>query len=196
MGGGETGDLMSQYVALLRGINVGGNNLIKMTALKACFESDGFRDVSTYIASGNVLFSSDDAERAQLTRRIEQLLSATFKYQATVVVRTRKQMQAIVERAPAGFGAQPARYRYDVIFLMEPLTAKVVIKSVLTREGVDQAYAGSGVLYFSRLVSRVTQSKLGKIVYLPTYQSMTIRNWNTTTKLLQVMEKLETRAQS
>ena len=53
---------MSQYVALLRGINVGGKNLIKMVALKACFEAQGLRDVTTYIQSGNVLFTTDNRE--------------------------------------------------------------------------------------------------------------------------------------
>jgi uncharacterized protein (DUF1697 family) len=62
------------------------------------------------------------------------------------------------------------------------------MKSVPTRAGVDQAYAGTGVLYFSRLTSRASQSLLSRIVSMPMYQSMTIRNWNTTMKLLQMMD--------
>ena len=62
------------------------------------------------------------------------------------------------------------------------------MKSLLTREGVDRAAAGRGVLYFSRLTSRAAQSQLSRIVSMPIYQSMTIRNWNTTTKLLQLMQ--------
>jgi uncharacterized protein (DUF1697 family) len=182
---------MSQYVALLRGINVGGKNLIKMIELSACFEAQGFRDVATYIQSGNVLFQSDESGRAKLTGRIEQALAATFKYRASVVLRTRKQMQDIVERAPEDFGADPARYRYDVIYLQEPLEAATAMKSVATKQGVDQAHAGIDVLYFSRLISRATQSQLSRIVSLPIYQSMTIRNWNTTTKLLRMMEGRE-----
>ena len=54
---------MTGYVALLRGINVGGNNLIRMPALKACFDAGGFEDVSTYIQSGNVLFRSGGRDR-------------------------------------------------------------------------------------------------------------------------------------
>jgi uncharacterized protein (DUF1697 family) len=178
---------MGQYVALLRGINVGGNNLIKMAELKACFEKQGFRGVATYIQSGNVLFTSGDSGN-ELCRRIEAVLTKTFDYRASVVLRTRKQLKDIVERAPDGFGAQPAKYRYDVIFLKAPLTATTAMKSVLTRPGVDQAHAGSGVLYFSRLISKASQSRLSKIVSLPIYQNMTIRNWNTTTKLLQLMD--------
>ena len=62
------------------------------------------------------------------------------------------------------------------------------MKSVRTKEGVDRAFAGKGVLYFSRLVAKATQSQMGKIVGLPVYKSMTIRNWNTTTKLLALMQ--------
>jgi uncharacterized protein (DUF1697 family) len=180
---------MPDYVALLRGINVGGKNLIKMPALKACFEANAFEDVVTYIQSGNVLFASPETRAAELTRRIEAMLAETFGYQATVVVRNRKQMRAVVERAPGGFGAEPTRYRYDVIFLKEPLTAKVAMKSVPTKAGVDEAHAGTGVLYFSRLIAKATQSRLNKIMASPIYPSVTIRNWNTTTKLLRMMEK-------
>jgi uncharacterized protein (DUF1697 family) len=181
-----------RYVALLRGINVGGKNLIKMTALKACFEEHGFRDVATYIQSGNVLFTAAAAKGDALARRIERTLSTAFHYQASVVLRTSRQMQDIVSCAPRGFGAHPARYRYDVIFLKAPLTAATAIKSVPVKEGVDQAYAGIGVIYFSRLISKASQSRLSRIVSLPIYQSMTIRNWNTTTKLLRMMEGRET----
>jgi uncharacterized protein (DUF1697 family) len=179
---------MPGYVALLRGINVGGKNLIKMPALRACFEANAFEDVATYIQSGNVLFASPETRTAELARRIEAMLAEAFGYQATVVVRNRKQMRAVVERAPEGFGAEPMRYRYDVIFLKEPLTAKVAM-SVPTKPGVDEAYAGTGVLYFSRLIAKAAQSRLNKIVSSPIYPNVTIRNWNTTTKLLSMMEK-------
>jgi uncharacterized protein (DUF1697 family) len=97
-------------------------------------------------------------------------------------------MKAVVARAPEGFGSEPASYRYDVIFLKEPLTPPEVMNSITTKEGVDQAFAGEGVLYFSRLIARASQSHLTRIISLPLYQSMTIRNWNTTVKLLQMME--------
>lgn len=178
---------MGRYVALLRGINVGGKNIIKMAELRACFEGLGFGDVATYIQSGNVLFTAAERGGVKLARRIEDALGAAFDYRARVHLRTRAQMQRIVDRAPAGFGGQPARYRYDVIFLEEPLTATAALARVPTKEGVDTAHAGAGVLYFSRLTSKATQSRLSRVVSMPIYQSMTIRNWNTTTKLLQLM---------
>ncbi len=178
---------MPRYVALLRGINVGGKNLIKMADLKACFEQDGFQDVATYIQSGNVLFGSSESASAELTAHIERMLTATFGYEATVVLRSRDQMSAIVGGAPKGFGDDPATYRSDVIFLKPPLTAKAAMEQVSTREGVDRAWAGTSVLYFERLAARAAQSRLTKIVSTPMYRSMTIRNWNTTTELLRLL---------
>ena len=181
--------LMARYVALLRGINVGGKNPIGMPALKACFEEHGFEDVATYIQSGNVLFSARRASMSTFTSRIERMLSADFDYDARVVIRDRAQMRTTVERAPAGFGTDPDRFRYDVLFLKPPLTASAAMKSVRVRDGVDAAAAGRGVLYFSRLTSRASQSYLSKIVTMPVYQDMTIRNWNTTTTLLRLMDE-------
>jgi uncharacterized protein (DUF1697 family) len=79
-----------------------------------------------------------------------------------------------------------------VIFLKSPLSAAQAMKSITTRPGVDKVRAGEGVLYTSRLISRATQSHISRIVALPIYQDMTIRNWNTTTKLLQMMNEVGT----
>ncbi|MGZ5289731.1 MAG: DUF1697 domain-containing protein [Actinomycetota bacterium] len=178
---------MARYVALLRGINVGGKNPIKMTDLKACFEADGFEDVATYIQSGNVVFTSGRSAGETLTGRIERMLARSFAYEASVVVRSGAQMRAVVDAAPDGFGADRATHRSDVIFLKPPLTARAAMRDVPTRDGVDRAWEGSGVLYFERLVARATQSRLSKIVSMPIYRSMTIRNWRTTTELLRLL---------
>ncbi len=178
---------MKRYVALLRGINVGGKNLIKMSDLRACLEADGFLDVATYIQSGNVLFSAD-GDAAILARRLEALLSKRFSYASSLVLRSSAQLRATVARAPEGFGTQPATFHYDALFLKEPLTAKVALKTVPIREGVDQAHAGPGVIYFSRLIREAARSQLSRVASMPIYRSMTIRNWNTTTKLARMIE--------
>ena len=178
---------MARYVALLRGINVGGKNLIRMDALRSCFEEE-FEDVSTYIQSGNVLFSATGSATA-LTDRIERMLHSRFDhYTANVVLRSRSQMRTVVEKAPDGFGVDLDRYRCDVFFLKSPIRAANAIRSVETKEGVDEVWAGSGILYFQRLASRASSSRVNKLVMLPIYQSMTIRNWNTTKKLLDLLQ--------
>jgi len=179
---------MARYVALLRGINVGGNNLIRMADLRTCLEADGFGDVRTYIQSGNVVFTGSGSA-ATLTARLERTLSKEFGYEATLAVRSARHFRAVVDGAPEGFGVDRERYRSDVIFLMPPLTPARAIADVPTREGVDRAWSGPGVLYFDRLAARASQSRLSKVVSLPIYKSMTIRNWATTCKLLEMVEE-------
>ena len=177
-----------RYVALLRGINVGGANLIPMTALRASFEALGLLDVTTFIQSGNVLFRSKPTDSDALTSRLEKALSKEFGYNATIVLRSHAQMKTVVRRAPAGFGASPGLYRYDVVFVKEPLIPRTVVTTISTREGVDTAAAGSSVIYFSRLIARNSESHLSKLALMPVYKQLTIRNWNTTTTLLALMD--------
>jgi uncharacterized protein (DUF1697 family) len=176
------------YLALLRGINVGGNNIIKMVDLKACFEQLGCSAVTTYIQSGNVVFSSDESP-VTLEGRIEQALSERFGYTARIVLLTQSQLVQAVADAPLGFGSEPDAYRYDVLFLKPPLTAQEAMASVSAKPGVDTATVGVGVLYFSRLISRAAESYLAKMITMPVYKHMTIRNWNTTTKLLALINR-------
>ena len=178
---------MARYVALLRGINVGGKNVISMASLKACFEEIGFDDVATYIQSGNVLFETTGAART-LAAKIEKALEATYKVPLVVVVRSHQQLAKIVSSAPKGFGTQAAKYRYDVAFLKEPVAARSLVKDIPLKEGVDDLAAGTGVLYMRRLTSRATSSRLNRVASIPAYKSMTIRNWNTTTKLLALLD--------
>ena len=179
----------TQYLALLRGINVGGGNIIRMQDLAACFEASRVQNVATYIQSGNVLFESAETDQAKLTRKLEQALSKTFApYKATIVLCSHSKLREIVRKAPKGFGTERQTYRYDVIYLKEPLTVAEAIKLIATTEGVDAAFAGPDVLYFSRLDAKASQSRLARLTAQPIYKSMTIRNWNTTTKLLALMD--------
>lgn len=174
------------HLALLRGINVGGNNIIHMTALKAAFEALGFADVHTYIQSGNVLFRSAD-DSAALETSIEAQLQQCFGYAVRVVVVTHARLAQIVAQAPPDFGHDPSRYRYDVVFFKHPLTVAAGLQAVETRPGVDVVYAGDHALYFQRLIAKATQSRFPRLAGRPEYQFMTIRNWKTTTRLLALM---------
>ena len=176
-----------RYVALLRGVNVGGRNKVAMADLREAFETAGFRAVSTYIQSGNVLFESE-MPAASLEAAIEAVLERRFGVPLLVVVRSYRQFRSVVERAPDGFGGQPGAYHSDAIFLKAPLTGRQAMRVVKLRDGVDQAWPGNGVIYFARLSDRRTQSRMSQIVGTPEYQRMTIRSWTTTTKLLSLLE--------
>ncbi len=177
------------YLALLRGINVGGTKTIAMTDLRACFEAMGFPDVQTYIQSGNVLFSGT-GHSTELEAAIERTLAARFAYDLRVVVITHETLARIVGEAPPDFGKAPDQYRYDVVFLKQPLTPAEALQAVETRDGVDRVYTGQHGLYVQRLIAKATQSRFPRLASKPEYQFMTIRNWNTTTKLLTLMDAL------
>jgi uncharacterized protein (DUF1697 family) len=172
----------TRYVALLRGINVGGRNKVAMADLRAAFESAGHRSVATYIQSGNVLFETD-APRRSMENDVEAMLERRVGFPVVVVIRSQQQLGRVVDEAPAGFGTDPAGYHSDVVFLRSPLTPTRAMRVVELRAGVDQAWPGPGVIYFARLNARLTASRMGRIVGTPEYQEMTIRSWSTVTKL-------------
>lgn len=173
---------MPHYVALLRGINVGGRNAVPMKRLAPCVESGGYGQVTTYIQSGNIIFSADEVDPRGVEADLERLIEAEFGFPVPVVVRSGVEYHAIVSAAPPGFGGPD--HRCDVIFLKHPLDADEAFAALPTpREGVDQAWSGTGALYFSRLTALASKSRLSGIASSPIYPRITIRNWNTTTKL-------------
>ena len=185
---------MNTYVVLMRGINVGGKNKVPMTGLKKCLEELGFSNVSTYIASGNLILQSDKRAN-EVQAQIEEALPESFKLNnelIKVLVLTRKQLQAVIDNRPAGFGEQPEKYHSDAIFLMG-IDAAQALPIFNPREGVDNVWPGDGMIYSQRLSSLRTKSRLSNIIGTPVYQSMTIRSWNTTTQLLKILEEIETR---
>jgi uncharacterized protein (DUF1697 family) len=182
---------MNTYVILIRGINVGGKNKVAMTGLRTCLEELGCSHVSTYIASGNVILESGKRPD-ELQAQIEAALPERFKLDSAlirVLVLTRKQLQAVIENKPKGFGEQPEKYHSDAIFLMG-IDAVQAMSVFDPREGVDNVWPGDGVIYSQRLSAQRTTSRLSKVVGTPVYQSMTIRSWATTTKLLKLLEEI------
>ncbi len=180
------------YLALLRGINVGGKNKVPMAELKACFEELGCENVRTYIASGNVLFESAKSS-AELTEEIQEALPKKFTLDSeliNVLVLSRDQFQKVIDQAPKGFGTEPGKYHSDAIFLIG-IPSNEAIKIFNPREGVDKVWQGDLVIYSQRLSAQRTRSRLSQIMSSPLYKQMTIRSWETTTKLLESMNAME-----
>ena len=143
---------MTRYLVLLRGINVGGRNKVPMAALRELLESHGHTKVSTYIASGNVILSSDRSAAA-IKRELEEALPKTFKLDSeliAVLVLTRAQLRAVVRDRPKGFGDKPDTYHSDAVFLMG-IDAPTAMKVFDPRPGVDEVWPGKGVIYSQRL---------------------------------------------
>ena len=176
-----------KYVALLRGINVGGNKLMKMADVRECLEGRDFTHVTTYIQSGNVLFESDRSDVAKLTALMEKALSETFGLDVAVFLRSQAQLKKIVAQAPREWKSGTG-LRQNVAFLRAPLTAKRALSEISPKPGVDSVKAGNGVVYMSTLMSRLGQSRFPKIVGTPMYANLTIRSYSTCRKILDLME--------
>jgi uncharacterized protein (DUF1697 family) len=179
-----------KYVVLLRGINVGGKNIVPMSGLKKVLGGLGFSDVSTWIASGNVILESDRSVD-EIKTRIEEAMPHYFELDdenIKVLVLPGIQLRSVVQNKPRGFGEYPEKYHSDIIFLMgvDPVQAMTLFNP---REGVDSVWPGLGVVYSQRLSAQRTKSRLNKIMMTAEYKSMTIRTWATITRLLEMLEK-------
>ena len=181
---------MTSYLILLRGINVGGKNPVPMARLRELLEELGYTNVATYIASGNALLRSDRTA-AEIQAQIEEALPRTFRLHSelvAVLVLTHAQLRAVIDRKPDGFGDHPDTFHCDVIFLMG-IDAATAMPAFDPRPGVDTVWPGHGVVYSQRLSAQRTKSRLNKVMSSPAYKSMTIRNWATTTALVELLER-------
>lgn len=177
-----------KYLALLRAINVGGNSIIKMTDLKAAFETCGFTNVSTFIQSGNVLFESDEKDLTAITKTIEETLLKTFKLPIRVVVLSHSQFRKVITDTPSTWTTRDDMRKY-IAFIKEPVKPKDIVPEIQLKEGVDFLDIGDGVLYMSTLLSGLTKSGFTKMIGKPFYKDLTIRNVTTVQKLLAKMEE-------
>jgi uncharacterized protein (DUF1697 family) len=174
-----------RYVALLRGINVGGKSIIKMAALKECVEVLGHDDVRTYIASGNVLFESRERSGAKLDAAFERAIEKTFGLPVRVVVRSGAEIQRIVDHVPrAWVGA--ADLRVMVAFLLRGAEARAIARGLSPKDGIDELVVAPGALLLATQREAVTRTGL-KLIGTPAYKQMTLRNLNTTLKLAELV---------
>lgn len=177
-----------KYVALLRGINVGGNTMIKMTELKECFERLGFSHVVTYINSGNVIFETEEESADVLTNRIELGLEKRFKLPLKIVVVSQPLLRSIVEEVPTSW-KNGEDLRCYISFMISPTTVDEAAGEIEVKDGVDFLNKGNGVLYMGTTLSGLTKSGFVKLIQKKIYKKMTMRNLNTTQKILLLMEK-------
>ncbi len=171
------------HVAWIRGINVGGNSIVKMAALREHLDAAGLGPVQTYIQSGNVLVRAPSMDDAAVADAVAGVLAEHFAVTTPVVAIGVDALAKVVEDAPAGFGTDYDTYRDDVVFLHPALSVADAMAAVRTREGVDEAWAGSRAIYFRRLAAQAGKSYLSRIMGTPEYKLMTIRNWKTATTL-------------
>ncbi|MDQ6645474.1 MAG: DUF1697 domain-containing protein [Chloroflexota bacterium] len=180
---------MTAFVSLFRGINVGGHRQIRMNELKELHESLGLRDVLTYIQSGNVVFTSDDADVVRLQRYIEDGVEKKFDFHAEVIVRTSAELREIIENNP--FQGQPGKEsKWVVVMFLAASPDNAALEDLL------KAYVGPEELFFTSkevyiyYPNGIGRSKLsGSFIEKKLKTVGTARNWNTILKLQELMQR-------
>lgn len=176
---------MTKYVALLRAINVGGNNIIKMNDLKEEFEKIGFENVKTYIQSGNVLFESKITNKEKIEKTIEKALSNKFMYSARVIIRNQLEMENTIVNFPKIF--ENENWKHNICFLSNAIDSKNIITQFEIKKEIEEISYSMGVIFWSAKTEFLTKSTMIKLSSKKEYKEMTIRNINTTKKILELM---------
>jgi uncharacterized protein (DUF1697 family) len=175
-----------RYVALLRGINVGGKTLIKMAELKACVEELGLDRVTTYIASGNLLFESAEADPAKLETKLEHAIEERFELPVKVVVLDREQYARIAKAVPKAWVGD-ASVRANVAFVRRGTDANQVVSDLEPDPAIEQVKAVDGAILWATKRDALNQSVMRKLVGGAAYKQLTVRNLNTTLKLNELL---------
>lgn len=178
---------MNQYVALLRGINVGGKSIIKMDALRAEFEEIGFSSVRTYINSGNVIFKTDMEDRVEIERLIERSLADAFGYKTNVLIRSESDIENTISHFPKIF--DDTGWKHNVIFLSDEINSPSLINKYTLKPGIEENSFFDGVLYWSARLDAGTRAIMYKLSTQPEYQEMTVRSTGTIKKILEMMKE-------
>ena len=175
-----------RYIALLRGINVGGNNKVSMTDLKQCFEQLGFEHVSSYINSGNILFDADEKDIHALIVRCEKAIEMKFGFHVTCSVMAADDVKAALDHAPQWWGRNDTD-KHNALFVIPPATPASVMEEVGKEKPEYEKIASYGsVIFWTAPLKTFGRTRYSKIVGTKAYQSITIRNANTMRKLVEL----------
>ena len=171
---------MAVYVALLRAVNVGGTGSLPMAELKALCEELGFADVKTYIQSGNVLFRSDETEKA-VEEKLDAALGKKMGKRPGVMVRSRKELDAIIADAPF----PEAKPNFLLVYFLPETAASDALEKMVAPDGEEAKVAGREIHVHYPIGSGRSKLKL------PALKSGTSRNLNTVRKLAEMAAELE-----
>lgn len=161
---------------------------MRMEEVRACIDALGYGPVSTYIQSGNIVFCSRSKRPSYVADRIRGALKERFGYEGSVAIRSLTEMRAVVKGAPKAFTDSSDALRCDVLYVLPGLTVKRAMEQLPCHPDVDRIWNGNGVVYYARKDALASKSRLSRVTQMPLYQHLTIRNWRTTNKVLDLME--------
>ncbi|SDJ08863.1 DUF1697 domain-containing protein [Salimicrobium halophilum] len=175
------------YVALLRGINVGGRNKVDMKLLTQTFEKAGMNNVVTYINTGNIIFSNDTLSKTDLSHSLEEAIYDDFGLHIKVVVRSLEDMKEVITALPDTW-QNDKEMKSDVMFLWEEVDDESVLEKVVIKADIDTVKYVPGAILWSVDKKDVTRSGMSKLAGSKLYKKVTVRNVNTTRKIYELMQ--------
>jgi uncharacterized protein (DUF1697 family) len=175
------------YVALLRGINVGGNRKVEMAKLKRTFEQLGFTSVKTFIASGNVVFCEDSKTPSELTRQIESAIEQDFGLEVPVLLRDLPSIERLIKNIPATW-VNDVTMKCDVMFLQPGIDHPDIVKQVPHKPEIEDVIYLPGAVVWRVDRDKVNRGQVLKIIGTDMYKQLTVRNLNTVRKLNTLMQ--------
>jgi uncharacterized protein (DUF1697 family) len=175
---------MRKYIALLRGINVGGNRKVSMPELKALFQENGFCDAITYINSGNIIFSSDIMDENTLKDKCEAFMKERFGFDIPTMIISVDDYAKALQHAPSWWD-DDNESKHNVIFVLPPVTVEEVYGAVgAAKPEYEKVDSYGRAIFWSAPIKTFSRTRWSKIVGSSVYDSITIRNANTAKKLL------------
>lgn len=177
------------YLALLRGINVGGKNKVEMKKLKITFEKLGFTNVVTYINSGNIVFEDNLKKKNVIIREIESGIKNDFGFKIKVLVKDYENIKHIFNKLPDTW-LKNETMRTDVMFLWDELDNEKITEQ-LQISSVDNVKYVSGAVLWNVKGKDYNKSKMPKLIGTKIYKNMTVRNVNTVRKIFEIMKLLK-----
>ena len=177
------------YVALLRGINVGGKNKIDMKLLKETFVRIGMESVITYINSGNVIFIDMKHTKSEITTFLKEAIFRDFQLKIKVLVRSINDFENMMKILPESWKNDKSM-RSDVLFLWEEIDRETLLAELKIKPQIDTVMYVSGAILWAVDKENITKSGLQKLVATSLYKNMTVRNVNTTRKIYEIMKGL------
>ncbi|AQS57718.1 DUF1697 domain-containing protein [Desulforamulus ferrireducens] len=177
------------YVALLRGINVGGKNKIDMKLLKETFRRVGMKSVVTYINSGNVIFVDDKHTKDEIAELLEKGIFDDFNLRIKVLIRSLDAFEKMMSVLPASW-SNDNNMRADVLFLWDEVDQQTARSQLVIKPDIDTVLFFPGGILWAVDRKNVTRSGLTKVVGTDLYRKITVRNVNTTRKIYEMMKEL------
>jgi uncharacterized protein (DUF1697 family) len=175
-----------KHVALLRGINVGGKNMLPMKELAGLFVAAGCGDVETYIQSGNVVFCSDDKVAGRVQKAITKQVDLQFGFKVPVVLRTASEMQAAIRGNP--FLKAGATEEMLHVFFLADLPGPDLVAGLDAMRSAPDEFAVIGREIYVKLVTGAAKTKLTNAYFDSKLKTVsTMRNWRTVLKLAEMM---------